>query len=123
MWSVTVEPGDGRISNPKAAEVGDLHACFGSTTDPKVVSFYTEGRIAGVPLSGNGNCVRDLTDFPEKGISVVRCFLNIGGLPAGYTGGTVSTNTIGTRSLIGVESDPPGYVQPSIATIRLWKTR
>ncbi len=28
-----------------------------------------------------------------------------------------------SRQPIGAVSDPPGYVQPSIATMRLWKKR
>jgi len=62
-------------------------------------------------------------DFPEPGLSVFRCFLEIQNLPEGYVGGQLTTNTVVSRRSIGEVSDPPGYIQPSIATIRLWKKR
>ena len=40
-----------------------------------------------------------------------------------YIGGVLTTNTLNSKKLVGQESDPPGYVQPSIATVRLWKKR
>ena len=36
--------------------------------------------------------------------------------------GSLATNKINSKALIGAETDPPGYVQPSIATIRLWRS-
>ena len=123
MWSVAVQPKDGRISDAKAGLAGELHACFGSTADPRVISFYTDGRIAGLPFTGKGDCLVARPDFPEKGISTLRCYLNIADLPAPYVGGSLTTNTINSKAAIGALSDPPGYVQPSIATIRLWRSR
>lgn len=123
MWSVAVQPKDGRISDAKAALAGELHACFGSTPDPKVISFYTDGRIAGLSFTGKGDCLIARLDFPEKGITTYRCYLNIVDLPVPYVGGSLATNTIGTKAVLGAVSDPPGYVQASIATIRLWRNR
>lgn len=123
MWAVTVRPADGRISDAKANKVGELHACFRSTADPKSFGFFTEGRIAGVTFSGNGNCLVLRLDFPEKGIRPVRCFLEIRDLPAPYIGGVLTTNSVTSKAALGDATDPPGYVQSSIATIRLWRTR
>lgn len=123
MWSVAVQPKDGRIFDAKAGLAGELHACFGSTADPKVLSFYTDGRIAGLPFTGRGDCLIARSDFPEKGISTLRCYLNLAELPAPYVGGSLTTNTVNSKAALGAVSDPPGYVQPSIATIRLWRSR
>jgi hypothetical protein len=60
-------------------------------------------------------------DFPEKGLIVYRCFLDLSGLPGGYVGGQLTTNTMYSRKILGMESDPGGYTQSSIATVRLWK--
>jgi hypothetical protein len=122
MWAVTVRPADGRISDAKANKVGELRACFRSTADPKVVAFFTEGRLAGVTFSGSGgNCVVLRLDFPEKGIRPVRCFLELRDLPAPYTSGVLTTNSVTSRAALGDATDPPGYVQSSIATVRLWR--
>ncbi len=123
MWSVVVRSNDGRIADAKAHIAGELHACFGATADPKVISFFTEGRIAELPLSGRGDCLVARSDFPEKGITTFRCYLELGGLPDPYVGGSLATNTITTKAVLGAETDPPGYTQFSIATIRLWRSR
>jgi len=123
MWAVTVRPADGRISDAKANKVGELRACFRSTADPKVVGFFTEGRLAGLTFSGSGgNCIVLRLDFPEKGIRPVRCFLELRNLPAPYTSGVLTTNSVTSRAALGDATDPPGYVQSSIVTIRLWRT-
>jgi hypothetical protein len=38
-------------------------------------------------------------------------------------GGLLTTNSIGSLKDMGLETDPPGYTQSSIATIRVWKKR
>lgn len=121
MWSVAVSAKDGKVSDAKAGLAGELHACFGATNDPRVVSFYTDGRIGGIHLAGKGDCLRERVDFPEKGISTLRCYLNLSELPAPYVGGSLATNTIQSNAVLGAASNPPGYVQASIATIRLWR--
>ena len=62
-------------------------------------------------------------NFPEAGITSVRCFLVLSNLPSPYVAGVLTTNTVASRKPLGDESDPPGYTQPSIATIRLWRKR
>lgn len=121
MWAVTVHPDTGRVASAKSREVGELRACFAQAAEPRVVHFHAEGRIAGLQLIGDGQCTIVRPDFPENGISGARCHLEIRGLPAPYVGGMLTTNSVNSRQAIGDVSDPPGYVQPSIATIRLWR--
>ena len=64
-----------------------------------------------------------MIDFPESGLFPVRCHLILSGLPAPYVGGLLTTNTMTTKAAFGGDSDPAGYTQASIATIRLWKAR
>jgi len=76
-----------------------------------------------VTFTGRGECRLAKRDYPEPGIVVVRCFLELSDLPSGYVGGQLTTNTITSRIRLGDKSDPPGYTQPSIATVRLWRRR
>lgn len=69
------------------------------------------------PAVARGDYRTTKQDFPEPGISVMTC------VPDGYAGGQFATNTIQSRQLLGPVSDPPGYTQPSIATVRLWRKR
>lgn len=113
----------GRVTSASGPSVGHLHACFGPTADSEVVSFYAEGTLYGAPLIGHGMCATTRRDFPEPGISVLTCHLDLSALPTGYVGGQLTTNTISSRQSLGSDSDPPGYTQPSIATVRLWRSR
>ena len=109
--------------NANVATIGRLHACFGSTADPLTTNFYAEGALGDVPFTGRGECRTAKQDYPEPGITVYRCFLELRDLPREYQGGQLTTNTVISRQGIGEASDPPGYTQPSIATVRLWKKR
>ena len=121
--SVATQPADGRVTNPNVNTVGRLHGCVGSS-DPAVLNFYAEGLLGAVSFKMAGSC-RTATgaDFPEPGITEYACLFVLRDLPEGYVVGTLTTNTIVSREAIGERSDPYGYVQPSIATIRLWKRR
>ncbi len=121
--SVRTKTSDGTVSDANVETVGTLHACFGATPDPTRFSFYAEGALGGTPFIGQGDCLMAREDFPERGLRLFRCFLDLSGLPEGYVGGHLTTNTVASKRSIGDVSDPPGYVQPSIATIRLWKKR
>ena len=74
-------------------------------------------------LVGRGQCRTTKRDFPETGFTLFACQLDLTGLPAEYVGGQLTTNTLQSRTTLGADTDPPGYTQPSIATIRLWKKR
>jgi hypothetical protein len=121
MWAVATDADDGRIINAKVDKVGQLRACFGSTADPKTIGFFTEGRIASLTFTGAGTCVVLRPDFPEKGITHLRCFLELRNLPAPYVGGVLTTNTVNSKTPLGDTTDPVGYVQSSVATVRLWR--
>jgi len=62
-------------------------------------------------------------DFPEQGTGSTSCFLHLSGLPSQYVGGLLTTNTMWSLKGQGMETDPLGYTQASIATIRLWRKR
>jgi len=119
--AVTTRANDGGVTNPLGNKTASLHACFGKTADPNLRNFYGEGEIVGRPFRGAGRCTTVKTDFPERGVVVSTCFLDIKGLKEPYTGGILTTSSLNTPNTLGEVSDPPGYVQPSIATLRLWK--
>jgi hypothetical protein len=120
--SVAVSGTSGLMTDADVAKVGTLHACAGPVTSTNVYAFYADGVLNSVSFSGRGECVIAQQDYPEPGLTVARCFLQLGQLPDPYVGGQLTTNTMSSRALSG-PSDPPGYTQPSIATVRLWKRR
>ena len=120
--STAIRGSDGLMINADVQTVGRLHACFGTTSDPTLSSFYAEGALGTVTFTGRGEC-RSVKDYPEPGIVFSRCFLELSDLPKGYVGGQLTTSSINSRNVLGGKSDPPGYTQPSIATVRLWKRR
>ena len=121
--AVATDAASGRVTNVSGARVGTLHACFSLTSVALVLSFYAEGEVGGVSLVGRGQCRTTRRDFPETGISLLTCQLDLTGLPSEYVGGQLTTNTLSSRATLGADTDPPGYTQASIATIRLWKKR
>jgi hypothetical protein len=121
--SVAVRTSDGRVVDSNVQTVGAIHACFGPTANPAIMNFYGEGSLADTAFQGRGECRVVRPDFPERGLTPLRCFLDLSGLPAAYVGGELTTNTILSRQALGLATDPPGYTQASIATIRLWRSR
>jgi len=121
--SISIRPEDGLIVDPNVKTIGTLRACFGLTSDPSTFLFYAEGSLAGVSFVGRGDCLQSKADYPEAGTSFLRCHLHLTELPEGYVGGELTTSTISSRAALGGVSDPPGYIQPSVATIRLWRLR
>lgn len=119
--SIKTRPADGLVVNTDVHTIGNMRVCFGETGDAATLTFHAEGTLAAVTFTGNGECLTVKRDFPESGLTVMRCFLELGNLPAGYVGGQLTTNTVLSRSVVGPVSDPEGYTQPSIVTIRLWK--
>jgi hypothetical protein len=121
--SVATRTSDGLITDASVQTVGTIRACFGPGSDPNVLNFYGEGQLSGVSFTGRGDC-RQTREQPESGLSLAQCFLDLGKLPEPYKGGRLTSNTVTSRNnLIGEKTDPPGYVQSSIATVRLWKRR
>lgn len=121
--AVATDASSGKVTNVSGVRAGTLHACFSPTPDALIQSFYAEGEVGGVVLTGRGQCRTTKRDFPEAGITLRTCQLDLAGLPTAYVGGQLTTNTLASRTIIGTESDPPGYTQLSIATVRLWKKR
>lgn len=113
---------DGRIVNANVATIGRLHACVGSAPDGTTDKFYAEGALGSLPLTAVGECRLLKQNFPESGIDVATCAFDLRDLPSTYVGGQLTSNTVSSRQ-DGAQSDPPGYTQPSIATIRLWRRR
>ena len=121
FWSVNAQSETGRVVDAKDEKVAELRGCLGPTGDRTRQSFYAEIRLGAIFLRGTGECQALLIDFPEPGLFPVRCHLVLSGLPAPFVGGLLTTNTLASRAAFGGASDPPGYTQASIATIRLWK--
>lgn len=123
FWSLELRPEDSRVLDAHKARAAELHACFGATAERPRQNFYAEIQLGEISFHGKGECLALAVDVPEKGLFPVRCQLVLGGLPAPYVGGLLTTNTITSQEAFGGESNPPGYTQASIATIRLWKSR
>ncbi|WP_396625863.1 hypothetical protein [Luteitalea sp.] len=121
--AVATDAATGRVTSVNGARVGTLHACLGTTADAKVGDFHARGEVGGMPLLARGQCRVTGQEFPEAGITLHACQFDLSGLPPEYVGGRLTTNTAQGRTPVGADSDPPGYTQPSIATIRLWKAR
>jgi len=121
FWSVETRIADGRIANTHAANLGELRACFGSTETRGLFNFYLETTLGGLAISGKGECTLVLPDTPEKDMAMFRCAVPLKVASDAYTGGLLVTSSMGSKQLIGLETNPPGYTQVSIATIRLWR--
>lgn len=121
--SIQTRPSDGRIVSADVQAIGNMHVCFGTTVDSATLNFYAKGTLSSVPFVGKGECLTVKRDFPERGLTVMRCFLDLQGLPPNYIGGHLTSNTVLSRVAVGESSDPAGYTQPSIVTVRLWKRR
>lgn len=123
FWSLRLQPEDGKVVQTKDTRVAELRACFGATGEPARQNFYAEIKLGSLTFRGNGECLALKIDFPAAGLFPVRCQLVLSGLPAPYVGGLLTTNTMTSQAAFGGDTDPPGYTQASIATIRLWKSR
>lgn len=123
FWSVRSRAEDGRVVDAKQARVAELHGCFGPTEDRARQRFHAEIQLGKISFRGSGECLALGIDVPEPGLFPVRCQLVLGDLPAPYVGGLLTTNTVTSKASFGGDTDPSGYTQASIATIRLWKAR
>lgn len=122
FWSVRTDAATGKIADAKVSRVAELRGCFGATAERARQNFYAEIKLGSLSFKGAGECLALNTNFPEAGLFPVRCQLVLSGLPKPYVGGVLTTNTITSKAAFGGDSDPAGYTQASIATVRLWKT-
>ena len=120
--STATRSSDGRVIDTNVKTIGSMHFCRHRTT-PDSFTWYGEGAFGNTPFKGVGECHGAKADFPEQGIGTVSCFLRLSGLPSEYVGGLLTTSTMWSRKSQGMETDPSGYTQASIATIRLWRKR
>jgi hypothetical protein len=120
--STTTQVSDGRMVNTNEKAIGSIHVCFGPFQNADIYNWYAEGVLGSTLFKGNGECRLRKADFPEPGLRALSCFLDLSGLPDAYVGGLLTTNSM-TSPRPGLETDPPGYTQTSIATIRLWRKR
>jgi hypothetical protein len=119
--SLSVSTSDGRLLNPNIKTIGSFHGCFGPTPNPMIFKVFAEVRIGSTTVTGKGECGYGKPDFPERGLKEAHCFLDLSPPDDRYVGGLLTTNSITSLQNVGLETDPPGYTQASIATIRLWK--
>jgi hypothetical protein len=121
--SLHIDEKTGAVIDANVATVGRLLGCLGPSSDPLKTNFYAEGTLGDMKLTLKGECLTVKKDYPEAGLNSIRCYLEVTNLPTDYLGGYLTSNTVTSKQPIGVISDPPGYTQISIATIRLWKKR
>jgi hypothetical protein len=122
FWSVETRVADGRIANVQAADLGEARACFGATESRAVFNFYLETTLSGLAISGKGDCTVVLADKPEKNMYLSRCTAPLRVASDAYVGGLLVTNSMTTSEVtFGLQTNPPGYTQVSIATVRLWR--
>lgn len=121
FWSIDSQPRTGKIANAHSQRVAELRACMGPTNERTRQNFYAEVRLGETSFRGVGECVALLADVPENGMYAVRCHLVLDGFQPPYVAGLLTTNTLTSRERFGGDTDPPGYTQASIATIRLWR--
>lgn len=121
FWSIESRSEDGKVIDAKQTRVAELRACFGATEERARQNFHAEIRLGELSFQGNGECRALAVDFPEAGLFPVRCQLTLSGLPPPFVGGLLTTNTMTSAAAFGADTEPPGYTQASIATIRLWK--
>jgi len=121
FWSVGSNPEDGRVVDAQRTRVAELRACLGPTDERARQNFYAEIQLGSFSFQGRGECLAVMADFPAPGLFPVACRLVLSGLPAPFVGGLLTTNTIASNAAFGGMTEPSGYTQASIATIRLWK--
>ena len=81
--------------------IGSGRGCFGKTSDPAVTNFYLELHLGNTVLKGIGDCRTTKSNFPEAGVNVARCFLNLSDPLGRYVGGQLTTNTIWSLKNLG----------------------
>jgi hypothetical protein len=121
LRSISINASDGRLLNANVQTIGSGHGCFGPTASG-IRKIYGELMIGSKTFIGTGEC-RQKSDFPERGINEFHCSVDLSSPDDQYVGGLFTSSSIASLKEMGLETDPPGYTQSSIATIRVWKNR
>jgi len=119
--SISINASDGRVLDTNVKPIGSGHGCYGPTVSG-TRKLYAELMIGSKTFIATGDC-RQKSDFPERGINEFHCSGDLSAPDDQYVGGLMITSSISSRKDVGLETDPPGYTQSSIATIRVWKKR
>ncbi len=123
FWSINASSKDGKVVDAKREIVATIRVCLGPTNELPRQNFYAEINMNGTLLQGKGECKALKINYPEVGLFPVHCFALLDNLKSPYIGGVLTTNTITSKNPYGPETDPPGYDQASIATLRLWRSK
>jgi hypothetical protein len=107
--SISINASDGRVLDTNVKTIGSGHGCFGPTVSG-VRKVYAELMIGSKTFIANGECRQT-------------CSGDLSASDDQYVGGLLTTSSISSLRDVGLETDPPGYTQSSIATIRVWKKR
>jgi len=111
------------MTSANVKTISNAHACVGQKADPAVFTFHMGMHLGRTAIAWTGECSQTKSDFPKKGDGAMHCVLNLIDSHDLYVGGQLTTNTITSINPVGTATDPPGYTQASIATMRLWKHR
>jgi len=123
LRSISINTSDGRLLATNVNTIGSGRGCFGRTANPMIINAYLEFLIGSKAFTGIGECRFVKSDFPERGINEGHCFLDMSAPDDQYVGGLATTNSITSLKDVGLDTDPPGYTQASIVTLRVWKKR
>ena len=121
--TVDLDAKTGRAESLSGETVGHIRGCFGKGANAADILFYGEFETNGVKGKARGDCKSGPPDFPEQGLRLFACYFALSDLPAPYVGGQLTTNSVNSRIITGDASEPAGYTQVSVATVRLWRKR
>ena len=66
-----------------------------------MLNLYMELLLGKTALKGIGECLRVKSDFPERGLTLFRCFLDLSDPLGYYLGGQLTTNSMNSLRLLG----------------------
>ena len=127
LWSVKTRNNTAMVVDNQKLLVGTMEACTAASATAGVLDFYGTGHLdasgndPAIDYAGSGTCRSQGANSPVTGITRFVCMLNLTSASAPYVGGQLASNTISSLNINGDETNPPGYVQSSIAVVRLWK--
>ncbi|MCP4618582.1 MAG: hypothetical protein GY844_19375 [Bradyrhizobium sp.] len=125
--SIETDVNSGLMGDGEKKTVGSVRACFSTiVTAPdgsKSLKMWGLGELAGIRVEGPGAC--EVLSTVEPDVTPARCWFEMKALPNadGFTRALLTTNTVFSKNVFGNVTDPPGYAQSSIATVRLWRPR